>query len=111
MSEFKQDILNYGNDVIDVDSSPFESLRMLHDRSRIHTIQDQLDFNEKVLLGEYDLKLISNAKDIVEHMSEVYDFSLSDKNGIPHEQWWWHLDKIAKGNMNFGVSSEKGNVM
>lgn len=63
------------------------------------------------MLGEYDLKLIANAKDMVEHISEVYDFTLSDKNDIPHEQWWWHLDKIAKGNMNFGVASEKGKVM
>jgi len=111
VSNHKQDILNYGEDVNDVDSSPFESLRMLHDRSDIHTIQDKLDFNEKVLLAHYDLKLIEHAKEMVEHISKAYDFDLSDKKAIPHEQWWWHLDKIAKGNMNFGVSSEKGKVM
>lgn len=34
MSKYKQDILNYGDDVDDLESSPFEGLRMLHDRTK-----------------------------------------------------------------------------
>ncbi|OIJ09343.1 hypothetical protein BKP35_16880 [Anaerobacillus arseniciselenatis] len=111
MSIYKQDILNYGEDVNDLENSPFESLRMLHDRTKIQMVLEELDFDEKVLLGRYDLKLIENANRMVEHISNVYDFELSDENNIPHEQWWWHLDKIARGNLNFGVSSELGKVM
>lgn len=111
MSNYKQDILNYGEDVNDLESSPFESLRMLHDRTKIQMVLNELDFDEKVLLGRYDLKLIENANRMVEHISNVYDFKLSDDNNIPHEQWWWYLDKIVRGNLNFGVSSELGRVM
>ncbi|WP_407270101.1 hypothetical protein [Radiobacillus sp. PE A8.2] len=109
MSKYKQDIINYGNDVIDLKCSPFESLRMLHDRSDLYKIQGELYYEEKVLLARYDLKLIENAQKMVEQISKVYDFDQS--NDIPSEQWWWHLDKIANGMMSFGVSSEIGNVM
>ncbi|SHG94047.1 hypothetical protein [Ornithinibacillus halophilus] len=111
MSEYKQDILNYGDDVNDFDSSPFESLRMLHDRTNIHMVQNKLEFEEKVLLGYYDLKLIENANKMVKRLRNVYDFKLSDENKIPHEQWWWHLNKIAEGMMDFGISTEKGKAI
>jgi hypothetical protein len=109
MSQFKQDIMNYGDDVNDFDSSPFESLRMLHDRTDLHKVQDELDYEEKVLLANYDIKLIENAEKMVEHISKIYDFDLS--SDIPSEQWWWHLDKIANGVMSFGVASEIRKVM
>ncbi len=111
MSEYKQDILQYGDDVNDLDCSAFESLRTLHDRTTLHEIHDELDFDEKILLGQFDLKLIENAEEMVKQIGKVYDFSLSDKNNIPHDQWWWHLDKIARGQLNFGVSSDMGRVM
>ncbi|WP_106495820.1 hypothetical protein [Lentibacillus sp. Marseille-P4043] len=111
MSKYKQDILNYGDDVNDLDSSPFESLRMLHDRTNIYEVQSKLDFEEKILLGYYDLKLIENAKEMVNHLRNVYDFKLSEENNIPNEQWWWHLDKIAEGMVNFGVSTDKGKAI
>lgn len=111
MSHFKQDILNYGDDVGDLDNSPFEALRMLHDRTELHKVHDQLDFEEKILLAYHDLKLIENARDIVQHISNVYDFRLSDTNEIPPDQWWWHLNKIAQGNMDFGIATDIGKVM
>lgn len=111
MSLYKQDILNYGDDVNDLENSPFESLRMLHDRTALNKVINELDFEEKVLLGYYDLKLIENAERMVDHISNAYDFKLSDENNISHDQWWWHLNKIAKGNMNFGVSSKLSKVM
>lgn len=111
MSSYKQDILNYAEDVNDMDSIPFESLRMLHDRSSIQRVYDQLDFDEKVHLALYDLKLIEHAEKMVEHISKVYDFNLSDEKQIPLDEWWWHLNKIVKGTMDFGVSTGVGKVM
>ncbi|WP_240647161.1 hypothetical protein [Paenibacillus nanensis] len=46
----------------------------------------------------YDMLLIKNAKMMLEHISEVYDFSLSDE---PLSQWWWHLDQVASGEIAF----------
>jgi hypothetical protein len=109
MSQYKQDILNYGDDVNDLESSPFESLRMLHDRTELHKVQEEMDYEEKVLLAYYDLKLIENADKMVEHIKTIYDFDSS--TDIPSEQWWWHLDKIVNGVMSFGVSSEIRKVM
>ncbi|MEC2159752.1 hypothetical protein [Virgibacillus halodenitrificans] len=109
MSQYEQNIINYGNDVSDLASSPFESLRMLHDRTALYKIQHRLNYQEKVLLAQYDLKLIENAEKMVKHINNIYDFELSDD--IPSEQWWWHLDKIANGTMDFGVSSKVGKVM
>lgn len=109
VSQYKQFILNYGDDVCDLESSPFESLRMLYDRTDLYKVQDELDFDEKVLLGIFDLKLIENAEKMVEHISQIYNFDYS--SNIPYEQWWWHLDKIANGIMSFSVSSEVKKIM
>ncbi|MDF0728259.1 hypothetical protein PY093_16460 [Cytobacillus sp. S13-E01] len=102
MSRYKQEVENYGQDVNDFEASPFESIRMLHDRSELHKIFDELTFQEKLELARYDLQLIQNAQKMVKHMNEVYDFTTS-KN--PREEWWWHLDQIAEGNLPFGVTS------
>lgn len=102
MSQYKQEIENYGQDVNDFESSPFESIRMLHDRSELQKVYDKLTFQEKLELARYDLQLIQNAKKVVEHIRAVFDFSTS-KN--PREEWWWHLDQIAEGDLPFGVTS------
>lgn len=62
MSRYKQEIENYGQDVNDFDASPFESIRMLHDRSELNKDYDELTFQRKLELAIYDLKLIQNAK-------------------------------------------------
>ncbi|MCM2533273.1 hypothetical protein NDK43_13805 [Neobacillus pocheonensis] len=102
MSRYKKEIENFGEDVNDFEAIPFESIRMMHDRSELHKVYDELIFQEKLELARYDLQLIQNAKKMVEHMSRVYDFSTS-KN--PREEWWWHLNQIAEGNLPFGVTS------
>lgn len=104
MSQYKQFILNYGDYVSELETSPFESLRMLYDRTDLFKIQEELDFDEKVLLCTYDVKLIENAEKMVKHISQIYNFDYS--SNIPYEQWWWHLDKIANGIISFSVSSE-----
>jgi hypothetical protein len=52
---------------------------------------------------------LKKAEEIAKHIGSVYDFSLSDTNGIPLEQWWWHLDKVAKGKLyvEYNSSTEK----
>ena len=109
MSQYKQDVLNYGDDVNDLDFSAYEHLRMLHDRSNLENVKHKLDMDEKIILAMYDLILLKKAEEMAEHISSVYDFSLSDKNGIPLEQWWWHLDKVAKGTLyvEYNSSTEK----
>ena len=39
MSQYKQFILNYGDYVSELETSPFESLRMLYDRTDLFKIQ------------------------------------------------------------------------
>ncbi|MCR2823541.1 hypothetical protein [Lederbergia panacisoli] len=102
MSTYKQEIENYGQDVNDFEVSPFESVRMLHDRSELQKIYDELTFQEKLELARHDLQLIQNAKKMVRHIGNVFDFSTSAK---PREEWWWHLDQIADENLPFGVTS------
>lgn len=108
MSEYKQTIENYGQDVSDFDCSPFESIRMFHERSELQKVFDQLTFQEKVQLAQYDLVLIQNAEKMVEHVRIVYDFSLSTQ---PLDEWWWHLDKVASGELSLDVISFKDKVI
>lgn len=103
MSQFKQNILNYGEDVQDLDCSPYEHLRMLHDRTELENNVNELDTIEKQLLIMYDLMLLTNINEMLKHIRKAYDFSLSDDNNIPVEQWWWHLDKVVKGKLQVNV--------
>ncbi|MCA1064832.1 hypothetical protein QTG56_24810 (plasmid) [Rossellomorea sp. AcN35-11] len=109
MSEFKQDILNYGDDIKDIDAelSSFEYLRMLYDRTEIENIIDKLDKEEKYHLFMYDFMMLKSIDKVYSHVSKVYDFSKSDDKNIPLNQWWWHLDKLAKGELSVAVTSEK----
>lgn len=109
MSQYKQDILNYGEDINDLDYSAYEHLRMLHDRTLLENVKHELDMDEKILLSMYDLILLKKGEEMAKHIGSVYDFSLSDINGIPLEQWWWHLDKIVKGKLyvEYNSSTEK----
>lgn len=109
MSQYKQDVLNYGDDVNDIDYSAYEHLRMLHDRTQLEKVKQKLDMSEKILLTKFDLTLLQKAEEMAKHIANVYDFSLSDKNGIPLEQWWWHLDTVAQGELyvEYNSSTEK----
>jgi hypothetical protein len=89
----------YSDDVKDIDYSAYEHLRMLHDRTQLEKVKHELDMGEKILLSMFDLILLKNTVEMAKHIGSVYDFTLSDTNGIPLAQWWWHLDKVAKGNL------------
>jgi hypothetical protein len=53
--------------------------------------------NEKIRLLSIDLKVIKNARKIAEHIGKIYDFTRS--NHPSSFEWWWHLDKIADGQV------------
>lgn len=110
MSRFKQDIMNYGDDVTDLESSPFEYLRMLNERTELYANYSKLTYEEQVMLTYCDLKLIENAKPLVEQIEKVYDFALS--SNISPDQWWWHLDKITEGVLSFSITAKaRNNIM
>ncbi|PLS19358.1 hypothetical protein CVD28_02785 [Bacillus sp. M6-12] len=94
-------IRNYGLEVDEFETSPFEALHMLHIRSCLEKIIQQLTYEEKLKLYTHDMKLIQNAKKMVERIQEIYNFSLSKE---PFTEWWWHLDKVVTGEISFSVS-------
>jgi hypothetical protein len=104
-----EDIQNYGEDVNDFEVSPFESVQMLHNRSDLHKVYNDLTIKEKQLLATYDLILIKNAEKMLKHIQKAYDFSLSDQ---PTREWWWHLDKLIEGKISFVAKDmEQGMVI
>ncbi|WP_423800704.1 hypothetical protein [Neobacillus sp. SAB-20_R2A] len=98
--EFLKDIEYYGEDVTDFEVSPFETIDMLHRRSRLYKGSSNMTQQERILLMKYDLKLLENVERMVEHLGKVYDFSLSAE---PLEEWWWHLNKVASGELEIGI--------
>lgn len=87
-------IRSFGDSTNDFDTSPFEALEMLHIRSHLHKLA--LTKEEQKALAANDLKLLSNSQEMFEHIRKVYDFSTSTE---PLEEWWWHLDKLLKGEI------------
>lgn len=55
-----------------------------------------------------DLKLLSNSQEMFEHIRKVYDFSTSTE---PLEEWWWHLDKLLKGEIVLNAVPVQGEVI
>ncbi len=98
----------YGKGVDDIEVSPFESVDMLHRRSKLESAIHELTHDDKMKLLHFDMQLIKNAKMMTRHINEVYDFSLSDE---PLSEWWWHLDKVATGKIAFHLSPEAGSDM
>lgn len=96
-------IEHYGMDVNDDEISPFESLDMLHRRSRIQEHFEELSAPEKELLQRYDEVLIENAEKMHKHVSKVYDF----KHDRPMAHWWWHLDKIARKQLFVSITDSE----
>lgn len=107
MTEHLESIDIYGKCVDDFDVSPFESIEMLHRRSNLDRVFDELNQDERISLLNYDLQLIKNAKKMTKHIAEVYDFSSSDE---PLRQWWWHLDKVAEGKISFRLIPDKNST-
>lgn len=88
----------YGKYVDDFEISPFESLLMLHKRSKLEDVICDLTPDERIKLLSHDIQLIKNAKRMSRHIGGIYDFSLSTE---PLTKWWWHLDKVAADKNTF----------
>lgn len=102
-SKFSKSIELYGKFIGNVEISPFESVDFLHRRSDLERVIHELTEEQKDLLADYDLKLINNAKVMVEHIKKAFDFSVSDH---PLSEWWWHLDLVASGKGPFQLNVE-----
>lgn len=98
--EYLRDIELYGEDAADFEVSPFESIDMLHRRSRLNKESHKMTLRERILLMKYDLRLIENSDRMVEHIAKVYDFSNSHE---PLEEWWWHLDKVVSRDIDVEI--------
>jgi hypothetical protein len=85
--DYLRDIEEYGEDVNDIEVSPFKTIDMLHHRSRLNKEFSKMTLRERVLLMRYDLRLLENVERMVKHIEKVYDFSNSVE---PLEEWWWH---------------------
>lgn len=101
-------IENYGLDVADFEVSPFESVNMLHTRSALEKVINELSNQEKIKLYSYDLVLINNASKMAKHISEIYDFNMSTE---ALSEWWWHLDKVANGEISFHLNADTDMVV
>lgn len=102
MLDINKEIEMYGRDIDDIiEVSPFEDTYLLHMRSQIERELHRLTNDEKIKLYNYDLKLIKNAKELANHIEEIYDFKLSKE---PLQEWWWHLDRVASGEITFTLT-------
>jgi hypothetical protein len=107
--EYLRDIESYGEEVADFEVSPFESIDMLHLRSRLHKHSHEMTLKERILLIRYDLRLLENVDKMARHIGEIYDFSHSKE---PLEEWWWHLDKVASNELEVEIGiSPKDKVL
>lgn len=88
-----------------LESSPFETIDILHVRDRFFEEQYLLDDEDRKILRDCDEALLLNVKPFFEHIGKIYEWSNSTK---PYHQWWWHLDKIYSGDLQ--VSLEEGLV-
>lgn len=100
--KYQKTIEQYGQDVSDFEVSPFETLDMLHLRSRLSEEFHNMTLKERILLMKYDLQLLENVDQMGQHIESVYDFSNSKE---PYEQWWWHLDKVALGELEVEIEA------
>jgi hypothetical protein len=103
---YLNDIEQYGQDVADFEGSPFETINMLHFRSRLNKESHHMTVKERTLLMKYDIELLENVDDMVKHLQKVYDFSKSTE---PQEEWWWHLDQVALGELEVEIGPSTRN--
>ncbi|GAB6439283.1 hypothetical protein CON36_36325 [Bacillus cereus] len=90
--DYLEDIHDYGEYINDFEVSPFESIFMLHIRSRLKNEYEKLTNEEKKILNDYDNELRQSAHKMYEHLKLAYDFEKSNK---PEDEWWWHLDRLV----------------
>lgn len=93
---YKDTIEDYKSTTLDMELHPYENVDGLHIRTELYEDYNKLSTGEKSLLILADLEVINQVEEVAKHISRVYDFKNSTK---PTDQWWWHLDKVAKGKL------------
>ena len=53
-------------------------------------------------------KELLSVKQVFEHTSKTYDFSVSKET---MDEWWWHLDLLLKGEILFNATPLYGDVI
>lgn len=102
---YKEMIEEYKTVTQEFDLSVFEAVEGLHIRTELYEEYNNLSQSEKALLLDADVEVINNVKKIVKHIKKAYNFAKSTES---KEQWWWHLDKVASGELSvtFYVQTE-----
>lgn len=89
--DYLKEIKLYGEDVIDVEVNPLETIDMLHRCSRLNKDSHNMTLKERILLMKYDLRLLENVYQTVQHIEKIYDFSISNES---LEEWGGTLIKL-----------------
>ncbi|MGF7535176.1 hypothetical protein AAGG74_16100 [Bacillus mexicanus] len=95
-SSFLEKIKIYGNEIFDLEISPFEMMQTLHLRSALQESFFEMNIDEQIELLFIDLQVLKNSKAISTHLSRIYQSKNFDH---PISEWWWHLDKIANNEL------------
>jgi len=95
--DIERKIRNYGLDVTKpLAGSPFEYLETLGLRSEFQEYINEFTEADKRALREYDAALVKRASEFVKFM---HDEMMVWNNDKPLSHWWWHLDKVASGEL------------
>lgn len=90
-------IEDYGEYIHDFGPSAIEFYNfVIVEREFLEGVKNRLNNEQKRKLLEYDLNFINKAESIYNFLKDDIHFSKIDK---PLKDWWWHVDKIAKGNL------------
>ncbi|TGB04950.1 hypothetical protein [Halobacillus salinus] len=104
-------VMYYGKQLNVTDIDPELALQLLQHRTELFRQQDKLDLEDFLRLSSFDMSLIDRSEEFVEQIEKVYDFTASDEQEIPPEQWWWHLNKISLGHLDFSILLEEEQVI
>lgn len=92
-------IRDYGLSVNNFHVSPYESVNMFDIRDILLENEEELTDKQKQLLKSHDEFLLFNASKMFRYIQESKAYNFEYSKEVPLEQWWWHLDKIAKGSL------------
>ncbi|WP_071392714.1 hypothetical protein [Bacillus tuaregi] len=88
-------IEDYGDYIDDFGASTIEFYQfVIVERDFLESVKNLLNNEQKRKLLVYDLKFINKAEPIYNFLKDEINFSEIDR---PLKDWWWHVDKIAKG--------------
>ncbi len=81
---------NYRTMVLEFENVPFDLQKQ---RGLIHEYVAENDEIAK----KTDKTLLRNLKDYLQNSPKWHGFKIEDDPAQPLEKWWWHLNRIARG--------------